>query len=126
MRADQSMAKVLAGMQSMADADGLVRGMSQDAIGRLVGIPGRAIGYALEQLIKAGAVSRVVEGKGRQKAMYRIGASVPPPGPVCEYEPSGIESITWRVANGNYLGFGGGQPFHEVSLARVKFLEERT
>ncbi len=125
MRADQSMAKVLAGLQSLADASGLVWGVSQDALGKLVNIPARGVGYALDLLIKAGAISLIIEGKGRQKAMYRVGVSVPPPEPIREYTPHGIEAVTRHIANRNFAGSGDVLPTIAISLARVRFLEDR-
>ncbi len=125
MRADQSMAKVLAGLQSLADPSGLVWGVSQEILGAMVNIPGRGVGYALELLQKAGAISLIIKGQGRQKAMYRINASVPPPEPVREYAPHGIEAVTRHLPNRNYTGTGDMLPTVEISVARVRFLEER-
>ncbi len=125
MRADQSTAKVLAGLQSLADASGLVWGVSQEVLGKLVHIPGRGVGYALDLLQKAGAITLIIKGQGRQKAMYRIGAHTPPPEPIREYAPHGIEAVTRHVANRNYTGTGDMLPTVEISLARVRFLEER-
>ncbi len=117
------MAKVLAFMQSQADADGLVWGMSQDEMGRQMGINARGVGYAQELLIKSGQISLIIEGKGRQKAMYRIGSSVLPPEPVRKYKPHGIESVTRHIPNRNWLGAGMEIPTIEISVARVRFLE---
>ncbi len=125
MRSDQSMAKVLAGLQSLADPTGLVWGVSQDVLGKLVHIPGRGVGYALALLAKAGSITLVIKGQGRQKAVYRIGADVPPPEPVREYKPSGIESVTRHLPNRNWLGAGNDLPTIEISVARVRFLEDR-
>ncbi len=121
MRSDQSMALVLAVLQSQADASGLVWGVSQDDLGKQAGLKGRGVGYALELLIKAGAITLISEGKGRQKALYRLGA--PAPEPVREYKPSGIESVTRHVFNRNWLGAADTMPTIEISVARVRFLE---
>ncbi len=121
MRSDQSMALVLAFMQSQADADRIVRGISQEELGKQAGMPGRGAGYALELLIKAGAIVLLTKGKGSKKSTYQLG--VPASEPVREYEPSGIESVVRHISNRNWLGASDSIPTIEISVARVRFLE---
>ncbi len=121
MRADQSMGKLLAFMRREADAHGLVKDMSQDEMGKRVGLAGRRAWHALALLIKTGAITVVTRGTGGRQSVYRIGA--PTPEPVREYKPIGIESVVRHIPNRNWLGGPGALPTVEISLARVRFLE---
>ncbi len=121
MRGDQAQAKLLAYLQSQADAGGLIWGIPHSIMSREAGLGNGSVSYAIDGLIKAGAITLIVRGTGRQKAMYRLGA--PKPEPVREYEPSGIESVTRHVFNRNWLGAADSMPTIEISVARVRFLE---
>ncbi len=121
MRGDQAQAKLLAYLQSQADAGGLIWGIQHSRMSREAGLGNGSVSYAIDGLIKAGAITLIVRGTGRQTAMYRLGA--PAPEPVREYKPSGIESVTRRVFNRNWLGAADTMPTIEISVARVRFLE---
>ncbi len=121
MRSDQTQAKLLAYLQSQADAGGLIWGIPHSRMSREAELGDGSVSYAVDGLIKAGELTLLVRGSGRQKAMYRLGA--PKPEPVREYEPSGIESVVRHIPNRNWLGASDSMPTIEVSVARVRFLE---
>ncbi len=121
MKSDQSMAKLLAFLRREADANGLVKDISQDEMGKRVGLAGRRAWHALALLIKTGAITIVTRGTGGRPSVYRVG--IPAPEPVREYKPSGIESVVRHIPNHNWLGAAGTAPTIEISLPRVRFLE---
>ncbi len=121
MRGDQTQAKLLAYMQSKADAGGLIWGIPHSRMSREAGLGHGSVSYAVDGLIKAGSITLIVRGTGRQKAMYRLGA--PTAEPVRDIKPSGIESVTRHISNRNWLGASDSIPTIEISVARVRFLE---
>ncbi len=121
MRGDQAQAKLLVYLQSKADAGGLIWGIPHSRMSREAGLGNGSVSYAIDGLIKAGAITLIIRGTGRQKAMYRLGE--PTPEPVREYKPSGIESVTRHISNRNWLGAADSIPTIEISVARVRFLE---